>query len=229
MIDIHTHILPNIDDGSKSIESSLNMLKQSIDQGVTDIIMTPHYRGEYKYDKQTAIDDFENFKAKVKEKGLAVNLYLGQEIFIEPDYKRQFNNGKFLTIANTKYVMIEFDYSTYVDAPEIVYEIIRLGYKPIIAHVERYDCMDLKDVVEIKELGGFIQINASSLVEMKMGKIHRKAKILLRCGLVDFVASDVHENRKNNLQKASKYVEKKFGKYIKDKLFIKNAKKIIEG
>ena len=125
--------------------------------------------------------------------------------------------------------MIEFDYSTYVDAPEIVYEIIRLGYKPIIAHVERYDCMDLKDVVEIKELGGFIQINASSLVEMKMGKIHRKAKILLRCGLVDFVASDVHENRKNNLQKASKYVEKKFGKYIKDKLFIKNAKKIIEG
>ena len=229
MIDIHTHILPNIDDGSKSIESSLNMLKQSIDQGVTDIIMTPHYRGEYKYDKQTAIDYFENFKAKVKEKGLAVNLYLGQEIFIEPDYKRQFKNGKFLTIASTKYVMIEFDYSAYVDAPEIVYEIIRFGYKPIIAHVERYDCMDLKDVVEIKELGGFIQINASSIVEMKMGKIHRKAKILLRCGLVDFVASDVHENRKNNLQKASKYVEKKFGKYIKDKLFLKNAKKIIEG
>ena len=229
MIDIHTHILPNIDDGSKSIESSLDMLEQSIDQGVTDIVMTPHCKGEYKCDKQTTIDNFENFKLKVKEKGLAVNLYLGQEVFIEPNYKRQFMDGNFLTIANSKYVLIEFAYTGYIDAPEIIYEIIRLGYKPIIAHVERYDSIDLKDLFEIKELGGYIQINATSLVEMKISKIHRRAKILLKCGLVDFVASDVHENRKNNLQKASKYVEKKFGKYIKDNLFTNNAKKIIEG
>ncbi|MBE5737766.1 MAG: hypothetical protein E7348_05135 [Clostridiales bacterium] len=229
MVDIHTHILPNIDDGSQSVESSLSMVQQCVEQGVTDIVLTPHYRGEYKYDKQTAIDSFENFKLKVKEKGLDVNLYLGQEIFIEPDYKRQFKEDTFLTIANGKYVLIEFAYTGYIDAPEIVYEIIRLGYKPIIAHVERYDSIELKDVVEIKELGGYIQVNASSLVNMKIGKVHKKAKILLRCGLVDFVASDVHENRKNNLLKASKYVEKKFGKYIKDKLFTKNAKKIIEG
>ena len=229
MVDIHTHILPNIDDGSQNIESSLEMVSQSIEQGVTDIVLTPHYRGEYKYDKQVAIDCFERFKLTVKEKGLKVNLYLGQEIFIESDYKKQFKNDKFLTIANSKYVLIEFDYSVYVDVSEIVYEIVRLGYKPIIAHVERYDYLDMKDVVEIKELGGYVQINASSLIDMKIGKLYKRAKLLLKYGLVDFVASDVHNVRKNNLKKASVYVEKKFGKYIKDKLFIKNAKEIIEG
>ena len=229
MVDIHTHILPSVDDGSKSVQSSLDMVKQSINQGVTSIILTPHYRDEYKLDKQLITDNFENFKAKVEENGLKVNLYLGQEIYIEPNYKRQIKNGKFLTLADSKHILIEFDYTGYIDASEIVYEIIRLGYKPILAHAERYDGISLKDVVEIKELGGFIQINASSLVDIKIGKIHRKAMQLLKYGLVDFVASDVHEYRKNSLQKANKYVEKKFGKYVSDKLFFINAKDIIEG
>ena len=230
MIDIHTHVLPFVDDGSDSFETSFLMLENSISQGITDVILTPHFcLGEYQTDKETLTSEFEKFKDKIAEKGLNVNVYLGQEIFIRKDYKSLFKEQKILTMNGTKFVLVEFDTRNDFDIAETVYDLKRLEYEPIIAHVERYPYVDLSVAEEIKSLGGYIQVNAESLVGKNKRAYFKRVKELIKNGLVDFVASDVHDFRDNFMQKAFEFTAKKFGLQTAEKLFNENAKIIIGG
>ncbi len=229
MIDIHTHILPEVDDGSPNLDCSIAMIKECVKQGATDIILTPHYRREYKLKVEELKERFASFRDYISNDGILVNLYLGQEIFIEKNYKSLFSDNAVLSINGGKYILIEFDYDIKSDATEIVYELVRMGYIPIIAHIERYFNYDLSVATEIKELGGLIQINAESLVGKQRKVFGKKVKQLLKNDLVDFVASDVHFSRENLLEKAQTLVMKKYGKERAQRIFIDNAKKIIEG
>ncbi len=229
MIDIHTHILPEVDDGSDGLDYSISMIKESVKQGATDIVLTPHYRKEFKLTAEQLKEKFLEFKAFIDKSEISVNLYLGQEIFIENDYKALFKNNTFLSINGGKYVLIEFDYDIKRDVTEVVYELTRMGYIPIIAHIERYRNYDVSVANEVRELGGLIQVNAESLVGKPKRAFGKKVKKLLSDDLVDFIASDYHFNRKNLLGKAHTYIAKKYGKERAQRLFIDNAKKIIEG
>ena len=229
MIDIHTHILPEVDDGSPNLDCSIAMIKECVTQGATDIILTPHYRREYKLKVEELKERFASFKEYVTNSGISVNLHLGQEIFIEKNYKSLFNDNLVLSINDGKYILIEFDYGIKSDATEIVYELIRMGYVPIIAHIERYVNYDILVASEIKDLGGLIQINAESLVGKQRKVFGKKVKQLLKHDLVDFVSSDVHFSRENLLLKAQTLVKKKYGEERAQRIFIDNAKKIIEG
>lgn len=229
MIDIHSHVLPFVDDGSQEINSSIKMIKDSINQGVTDIILTPHYRMNYKLTPQQINLEFNKFKKIVADEGLDINLFLGQEIYIDDNYKQYFVDGNLITLNKSRYVLIEYDFIKKVDYVEIAYEIIRLGYIPVIAHFERYLRTDLFIAVEIKNMGGLIQVNAESIVGKQKRCFYKKVKQLFKNDLVDFVASDVHDYRDNHLFKAYKFVEKKFGTDVAKKTFIDNAKKILEG
>ncbi len=229
MIDIHTHILPFVDDGSLDNNISIDMLKECVNQGITDIILTPHYRKIYKLPPNVLKGEFEKFKKIVSDENLPVNLYLGQEIFIDEHYKRAFANKKVLSMNDSKFVLLEFDYDKYVDMTEIVYELKVLGYIPIIAHYERYLNSDLKTAFEIKSLGGLIQVNAESIVGKFKRRYYGLVKKLFKENLIDFVSSDVHHNRENLLLEANKFVEKKFGVDTANKVFTLNAKKIIKG
>ena len=227
MIDIHTHILPNVDDGSFDDNLSISMFKECVKQGVTDVILTPHYRKMYKKTPEQLKLEFEKFKSKIKD--LPINVYLGQEFYIDGDYKNNIASGNVLCINNTKYLLIEFEYINEVEMVDIVYEIKRLGFTPIIAHYERYFDSDLSTAIEIKNLGGLIQVNADSLVGADKRYYKKLIKQLFKNDLVDFVASDVHFDRENFMLKARTYVEKKYGKERASKLFTENAKKLIEG
>ena len=229
MIDIHTHVLPNVDDGSESYSQSLEMVKVASEQGVTDLILTPHLRGDYRLTKEDLTTLYEKFCAKVKEDGVDINLYLGQEIFIEKDFKKYFLENPILTINGSKFVLVEFDYNKDVDIAEVVYDLTLLNFIHIIAHFERYSYADISVAHEIKSLGGYIQINADSLVGKNKKAYFKKVKKLFKEGLVDFVASDVHYFRENNLKKAFDFVAKKFGADVADLVFNKNALQIING
>ncbi len=228
MIDIHTHILPFVDDGSADADLSLSMLKECVEQGITDVILTPHYRKMYKKTPSELKSEFEKFKS-LAEGQLPINIYLGQEFYIDGDYKANINKGEALTINDTKYLLIEFEYINDVEMVDIVYEIKMLGYVPIVAHYERYFDSDLSQAIEIKNVGGLIQVNADSLVGASKKFYHKLIKQLFKNDLVDFVASDVHYDRENLLSKAKRFVEKKYGKEMANRLFIENAKKLIEG
>ncbi len=229
MIDIHTHILPFVDDGSLDNNISIDMLKECVNQGITDVFLTPHYRKTYKLPPKVLNDEFEKFKKVVSDENISINLYLGQEIFVDEHYKSAFVNKKVLSMNDSKYVLLEFDYDKYVDMAEIVYELKVLGYIPIIAHYERYLNSDLKTAFEIKSLGGLIQVNAESIVGKFKRRYYGLVKKLFKENLIDFVSSDVHSNRKNLLFEANKFVEKKFGEDTANRVFALNAKKIIKG
>jgi protein-tyrosine phosphatase len=229
MIDIHTHLLFGVDDGSCSLETSVEMAKALKAEGISHAIITPHYRGTFIASKQELADKFLLFKTELEKQGVALDLSLGQELYITKEYKSQIKEGVAIPINDKKFILCEFDYQKDIDVADIVYEIKTMGYKPIVAHLERYSYADIELAYEIKECGGYIQINAGSIVSPVSGKQKKLIKKLFKEDLVDFVASDFHEFREPSMKKAYEYVEKKFGKETVQKVFIENAKQIIEG
>ncbi len=229
MIDIHSHVLQAVDDGCLEIDTALAMLKEAVALGIKHVILTPHFRGEYACDKETLQREFERLKEKAQECNIDVNLYLGQEIYVEKGYKAGIKDGKLLTLNNTNFVLIEFDFEYPSDIVNTVYDLKISGYQPIVAHIERYGYVDLRIADEVKKEGGLIQINAESIVSIRNFKFRRRAMQLIKYGLVDFVASDVHGERKNLMQKAFNKVKRRFGKQTALKLFKENAKEIIQG
>ena len=229
MIDLHSHILPFVDDGSPSLERSLEMLLESQQAGVTDIVVTPHYRGKFNKSILELNQSFLQFKQVAQQKGVAVNLYLGQEIYWDKNFKSNLEKGVIAGINNGKYILVECPYGEEQDVTEIVYEVKTTGYIPVVAHVERYPYISLEDVKEIKNMGAIVQVNAGSLVAKDNRIDRKKVKKLFKQGLVDIVSSDAHAHRQNYMQKAFALVQKKYGKDTADAVFIQNAKKIIQG
>lgn len=222
MIDIHSHVLPEVDDGSENIVQSLEMLKEAERQGITDIVLTPHYRADYLTERADIEQKFGVLKSAAKENGINISLYLGQEIYAFRDMVKWLKEGKLLSMNGTKYVLVEFSAKQEMDIPETVYMLKSHGFIPIVAHLGRYFYADTETAREIKEIGGLVQINATSLCDSFFYR--RKAMNFIKEGLVDFVASDVHFKRKNDMLKAYKIVSKKFGVSVADRLFTENAK-----
>ncbi len=227
MIDIHTHIIPFVDDGCASLEQAFAMLKKEIAAGADRVILTPHFRGKFNVSADRITREF-NALVKMKDSaGFNVELLLGQELFCNADLFDKLNAGEVLTLCGGKYVLLEFDYSEKSDISEYVYRFVRSGYLPIVAHAERYAYFTADDAAEIKSLGGFVQVNADSVAGKAGRERYKFVKRLFKDNLVDFVASDVHSFRKNYMAKAFKVVVRKFGKDTADKVFVKNALDVI--
>lgn len=229
MIDIHAHIIHQVDDGSSSLLSSLEMAKNLRLEGVTSAILTPHLRGSFNAKKEQILSQFHILKEQLEKENIDINVYLGQEAYITKEYKTLIKDGTIIPLNQTKFILCEFDFKKESEISDIVYEIKTMGYKPIVAHLERYSYADLDMAFDIKECGGYIQVNASSIVNPVDGKQKKLIKNLFKEDLVDFVASDAHEFRALCMQKAYAYVEKKFGTERAQRVFIENAKEIIKG
>lgn len=225
MIDIHSHILNSVDDGSQNSEQSLAMLKEEERQGVTDVVLTPHYRADYMPTSETIKANFAELKNQAEQNGINVRLHLGQEIYAFEGIVKALKDGKVLSINGGKYVLVEFSTKHFNDISETVYMFVRNGFIPIVAHIGRYFYANIETAKEVKEIGGLIQINASSVCGSFI--FRRKVFAMIKAGYVDFVASDVHFHRKNLMLKAYKKIEKKFGKETANKLFTENAKAIL--
>lgn len=224
MIDIHSHVIPFVDDGSGSLENSIKMLKTAEENGVTDLVCTPHYRRSlFETPKETLIENFELLK---KRNETSVRLYLGQEIAFNKNVYSMLEKDELLTMNGTKYILLEFHYVDYVDISGVVFECKLRGFKPIIAHIERYEYLSDDDIEEIFYSGALIQVNASSL---NFGSHYRgKVKRLIKKGLVHMVSSDVHVGRTYDMKKAFSFVAKKYGADKATALFGGNAAAIIK-
>ena len=230
MIDIHSHILYGVDDGSKTIEDSISMIEAAIKSGVTDLFLTPHYsfRRKYTVTYDEVEKRFNSLKELVLEKGLKINLYLGSEIDETRDMCVFTKNKMCHTMNYSKYLLLDFG-TRKADVDDICYEMIVGGYKPIIAHPERYVYIEGTNMVKKwKKTGALIQINASSI--FSGGNVKKQALRLLKANLVDIVSSDTHRNSKtiDLLDKAYSYISKAFGKDRAESLFVTNPMRIIE-
>lgn len=227
MIDTHCHMLPGVDDGAKDEAMALAMIEKSVNEGVTHIILTPHFR---KYDQNKQLkqkDIFESLKQRVKEKGFNVELYLGKEVYFKDNLLEQIVH---LPIDGSPYVLVEFSTTSEQNIDEIIFNLKVSKLKPIVAHVERYPYLKKEDYHQIRLTGGLLQVNAGAIKGFEGFGKRRLIHYLLKNQLVDVVASDAHNltSRKPNLKNAYKTVLNKYGKAYADLIFFENPKKIID-
>jgi protein-tyrosine phosphatase len=162
MIDIHTHILPDVDDGSKDLETSLKMIDLEISQGVTDIVLTPHVQSSVtRATRKQHLKIFENLKNAVKEKGLNINLHLSAEILYRSHIDKNYDDYAF---GKHKYILLVFPMRTESPIEDVCFDLMRLGYQVILAHVERYQYLTLEDIIRIKNTGTLLQVNTLSIL-----------------------------------------------------------------
>ena len=206
MIDIHTHVIPYVDDGSPNLETSIAMIKHEISIGVDTIICTPHHiYTRYEASVEVIKERFNFLKEEVEKLNLPVKLLLGQEICYShrEDIISMLKKGELLTLNDTNRVLLEFSFTREPeDIADIIYNFHINGYQVIIAHVERYEWITLDKVIAMKNEGALIQINSNSYLGMTTWSEKRFVKKLLKKDLVDFVASDTHSFRPSTLDKS---------------------------
>ena len=211
MIDIHTHIIPYVDDGSPNLETSIAMIKHELAIGVDEIIATPHHiYSRYESTVEVIKERFNFLCEEVKKQNLPVNLYLGQEIYFthKEDIIQMLKEGKLLTLNNTNRVLLEFSFHREPEnLLEVIYNFRVNGYQVIIAHVERYEWMTYSKVVALANEGAKIQINSDAILGYTSWKEKRFVRKLLKNNLVDYVASDTHSFRPSSLDKSYKKIK----------------------
>ena len=215
MIDVHTHLLPNFDDGVRSVEEAERLINIIKAQGVSDVVLSSHFYTDRetcetfctRYDK--AYSDFVD--------KLGIKPLRGAEISVGVDFFRLPPDERLL-IESTQYLLIELPFCDKL--PDWVYygigRELTYGYIPIIAHVEKYPYFCVKVAERLKNAGALLQVNASSLTDM----FYSRAIKLFKKNYVDFVASDTHneDKRPPKFDSAFNILEKKFGLNYVEKL-----------
>lgn len=195
MIDIHCHILPNIDDGSDGLGKSIVQLKQMEASGIREVYLTSHYfRGHYHYSRAEYDSKLDALRDAAQKAGIKLLLHSGFEVFIQPGIIEDIQE-KSLTLGDSKYVLIESELNGLpVDFYQNVYPLLRAGYKPILAHAERYVSIMQKPskARELNDRDIYIQTNAGSLLGHYGDKVRKTAWILINNGWTHFLASDDH-------------------------------------
>lgn len=196
MIDIHTHIIPDVDDGSESYEETYDMIKTAIQVGFTDIITTSHYINEY----YTSIAEereevLKNIKQYIIENELKMNVYNGSEIYVSFDMVELLKNNIVSSLAGSKYVLFELPMNSRLLYLEYcIHELKANGYIPIVAHPERYKYVQEKPEIlkEWREKGVKFQSNYLSLIGYYGKEAEKTLKKLLKLDLIDFLGTDAH-------------------------------------
>lgn len=233
-IDMHCHIIPEVDDGAQNIAEMKEMLKQAYREGIRCIIATPHchprrgretpevIRRQVKILREEAHKIDEHFR-----------IYLGTEIYFEQDVPDKLKAKQILTMNNRDYVLVEFsptDPFRYI--LQSLQQLQISGYQVILAHVERYTCLveDPDLALQLCDMGVYLQINAGSICGDSGRKIRRFINMLMEEDAVFCVGTDAHSprHRAPRMRKAAAYVRKKYGEEYVRRIFHSNAKKMLE-
>ncbi len=227
-IDIHAHLLP-IQDGPDNMEQAIDAVRIAENSNIAAMILTPHYSsGDNAYSKENVEEVFGRLKERINKEKIKVNLFLGNECVVDEKIFDAIKRKKAYTLNQTEYVLVEYPfYQVPCDFQSILYQLMDNGYKPIIAHPERNSFIEtyLDSILELRENGCMIQINAESILG-KYGRLCKKYAVrILKNRQADIIASDAHSTKSRtpaNLKKAYDKV-RRFAdeKYISD-LFINN-------
>lgn len=230
-IDIHSHILNGIDDGSKTIEESINILKKCEELGIKKMILTPHYMENTNYNKNNKdkINIFNKLKLEAKKQNINIDLYLGNEVYANDNILELLEQEEIITLNSSKYILIEFPLlNENLNAKNIIYNLRLSNIIPVVAHPERYEYITIEKIEEYIKLGALIQINEESLLNHYGKKAKKIAKKLIKKRLVSFIGSDIH--RINDVNDSRK-IKQKIIKYSNLEYYLEiqeNASKVIK-
>ncbi len=236
MIDIHSHILPGLDDGAQSIEETLAMIRQLQEAGFKTLIATPHViEGQGFLSPQEILTVTQEVSDQVTRAGIPVQILPGAENYIFPSMAKWACEGKLLTLGNTgKYLMVELPMLAiprYTD--QVFFELQVNGFTPILAHPERY--RDLAEeperLLEWARKGVLFQLDLRSMSGRYGPRSRRLAELMLQSGLVHFIGSDAHGVARSELayQEALERVRGIVGEKKFQELVVGNAVEVVEG
>ena len=201
MIDFHTHILPNIDDGSRSIEETFNLIKEAKEAGFEGIILTSHYIENY-YETNVPERDVwvKAISENLQAKGIDTNLYLGNEIYISNNMMELLEQGKASTINNSCYVLFELPLNAEpLNLYDAIYSLQENKLIPVLAHPERYSYVQKEPelIYDLIQKGCLMQANYGSIIGQYGVKAEYIVKKLFENNMIHFLGSDVH--RQNSI------------------------------
>ncbi len=233
-IDIHSHILPQIDDGAENFDISMKMLRTAYADGIKTMIVTPHYKpGRHNASPEKIRFLIEKLRQEAEKEGMEVKLYPGNEFYYHDGMFQELDEDRACTMAGSSYVLIEFGpMERFEYIRNGLYEALAHGWRPILAHAERYSAISGKteNVEELVSLGSCIQVNAGSILGKTGMGAKQFTKKLLKERLVHFVATDAHDavKREPVLSSCGKYVGRKYGEAYAQSLFHDNPVHIIK-
>lgn len=233
MIDIHSHILPAVDDGSVNLKQSKNMLKIAHEEGIQYIIATPHYgAGCVNPNQEELQKKLELVRKEAKKIDKNFRIELGNELFFSDDILVHLRKKKALTLAGTRYVLVEFATSeTYEDLKVGLHRLLIQGYLPILAHVERYECLyeNYEGIEYLINLGAYMQLNIISVLGKGREKQVAFSRKLLDYGMIHFLGTDSHSDsgRAPMIKEAQAYLYKRYGVEVIDTLLYENAGRLL--
>jgi len=196
LVDIHNHLLPNVDDGSRSMEETIEIVNKAEDNEIRHIVATPHYIDKsYKVDGSSIIRKVAKLNKELQKRNIDVKILAGHEVYITEKLIRRIKTEEILSINNTRYILLEMPMGFIPNnLDKILYDLKLLGYKPIIAHPERNENVIANPNIIHKWVtrGIMFQLNAGSLFGIYGLNIQKTARQLAKHHLIQLIASDCH-------------------------------------
>jgi len=229
MIDTHIHMIPGVDDGAKDLETSVQMMHMAMNEGVNEMILTPHFNMPA-YHNQKVDKQYQLLKEYIVREKIDFKLHLGNEIYLSEESMAGIDQGKAHTMGDSRYLLIELPYYHYYPFHEsMLFELQEKGYKIVLAHVERYEIFSKKPekFAYLSKNGIYGQLTSRYIME---GKTRKKALKWIETGLIQIVASDAHDmiKRPPFMKMAYETVIKAFGEECGQMLFTENPGMIIQ-
>ena len=195
-VDIHSHLLPGIDDGAKNLKNSIELIQKMRSYGIKNFITTPHVLGDvYPNSSEDILKKLEEVKRELFNQGPTdIHIRAAAEYMMDEQFVKRLANDDILTLKN-KYILVEM---SYFNAPfnlfDILFEIQLKGYKPVLAHPERYNFYhnDYETYFKLKKAGCLFQLNLLSLTPQYGSNVQKISLKLLNDNLYDFCGTDTH-------------------------------------
>lgn len=233
--DIHSHLLFDIDDGSKTIEESIKILKQYEEMNFKDIVLTPHYieNSIYIHNNKLKIKKIEKLKEEIIKNNININIHTGNEVYITNNILKLLKKKEISCLNDSKYILIELPMNNEINNLDtIIFELLSNDIIPIIAHPERYTYIqkNIKIAEYLVNKGALLQINYGSIIGIYGNSAKKTVKKLLKNDLVTLIGTDIHHSNNKiytNMNKIRKKIIKIIGTEKADKIMKENPNNII--
>jgi protein-tyrosine phosphatase len=205
--DIHSHFIPGIDDGCKTMEDSVTLIRSMIEMGFRKLITTPHIMSDYfQNNREIILTGLEKLKGRLKQEFLHIDMEAAAEYYLDDGFTRLLKAGDLLSFGTEKYLLVEVSYINYPEnINHVVFDILAKGYTPVLAHPERYPywANKFEEFSRLKEMGFLFQLNVNSLSGYYGPEVKKTAEKLVTKNMIEFIGSDTHHDKHVNALRQS--------------------------
>jgi len=205
VVDIHSHLIPAIDDGSTNMDNSIELILALKELGYKKLITTPHTSDMFPNTTEIILNGYQALIEELNKREIDIDIDVASEYYADEHFEKLLEKKDILTFGDKNYLLFELSYFTPPhDLEDLIYEITRRGYTPVLAHPERYFYLYDK-YREIKDMGVLFQVNINSTSRFYNKEIQKVSEKLINNSMVDFLGSDTHHiTHIKNLKKSFK-------------------------